>query len=145
MLKLPSSQLKRIEASLAMLPEGTILELVMGDYTGGQNIGDYRFRGVLSKGVWTILTTYPPLRHDMLQEAISFSGQIDNGYIPAHDSNEVDQFMACWRQNSDSWYEMIHPTITANKITLEIKDEGELWNAARYVFNALRWILVRPE
>lgn len=151
-----AQDLRTVETALYQLPDGTTLELVMGDYAGVQRTADHRYRGELHNGVWSVCATFPPVKSSILEEAVTYSAYLDYGRIEGRDEADAESILALLNRASaimktwetrrgqrvpvgyQEWISVIRPSRSGNVITLGLHDEGELWNAARYVF-AMRY------
>lgn len=154
-LSIPGN-LRSVEKALYALPDGAILELVVGDHGGFEQAGDQRYRGELRKGVWSVSTAYPPIKADILEEAVAFAGCLDYGRIQGRDEADAEAILALLSRASEllkemdtdhgrrippyyqEWYAAVRPSRNGSAITLGLRNDGELWNAARYVF-AMRY------
>lgn len=67
----------QLSSRLSALPEGTMMELATAniDELRDDDSGYQRYRGKLSKGLWQIEETYPPLPHQTLLAALELARQ----------------------------------------------------------------------
>ncbi len=141
-------ELMSVEKALYALPDGAVLELVVGDEYRNDQAGDHRYCGELHKGVWSISAAYPPVKAGILEEAVAFSDCFDCGRIQGRDETDAEVILSLLSRVSavlaktlthptppdQEWYAIIRPSRDGSAITLGCVYEGELWNAARYVF-----------
>ncbi|MDQ7826437.1 MAG: hypothetical protein RDV48_26780 [Candidatus Eremiobacteraeota bacterium] len=129
-----AADLQKISSSLAGMPQGTLLELVFGNYGGTESEGSLRFRGILKRGIVTVTHAFPPVQCASLAGAVDFSAYFEEGKVKARDTGEAERVMKCCRSFGSRWVEVIGLSVKDDTLELAREDPGELWNVARFAF-----------
>jgi hypothetical protein len=120
--------LEKMGSELALVPEGTELELVCSQadpavLEADVPIGLHRYRGRITNGKWRIDEAFPRISAGALRAALALSEEVAAGdSIAVKDKAEGDAILKFAKGNHGPWIEDNPGTITGGKLTLRKRE-----------------------